>query len=152
MKEVLKYSNKTLIIKYGNYYIRFMGGQYVELPCDIKITKAEAEKIIRNPDALMDIFNAYKEQMVWSVESFIQMGLEEYLYNVENYSKEKINCMITKLNQYENIKYEMYECIMKEEFPVSGSVRICGKTAKDFSENATISVGRAYILLLESLE
>lgn len=38
MELVLAYNNRTLIRKYDKYYIRFIGGQYVELPCDILIT------------------------------------------------------------------------------------------------------------------
>ena len=148
MKEIVNYANKRLIIKYDNYYIRFIGGQYAELPCDIKITKQEAESIIDNHSLIDDVINDYRKKMIWSVSTFIQMGLEDFLER-ENHSKNDIEQIISSLNEFEEIKYEMYESIMNEEFPKCSLVQVNGKTAKDLSEENSVSIGESYLLLLE---
>ena len=72
MKEILKYFGLRLISKYEDFYIRFIGGQYTELPCDIKITKVEAEKIIDNPACIKDIFNKYRKIIPWNFYFFLK--------------------------------------------------------------------------------
>ena len=62
MKEILRHLNKKLISKYDKYYIRFIGGQYAEIPCDIKITNSEADNIIDNPEYILDVFNDYRKK------------------------------------------------------------------------------------------
>lgn len=152
MKEVLRCLNRQLIIKYDNYYIRFIGGQYSEIPCDVKITKAEAEKIVNNPDTIVQVLDDYKGRIPWTASTFIQSGIEDYLYYEENYSKEDIVLITNRLDRYKRIKNEMYQSIMFEEFPVSGLVQICGKTAKDLGKERNLHIGKAYLLLLELAE
>lgn len=151
MEEVLRCLGKCLIIKYDDYYIRFIGGQYTELPCDIKIKKYEAEKIISNPSHINEVFNEYRKRIPWTSDTFIQMGFEDYLKR-SNYSREEIDDIICRLNKFEDIKIEMYESIMLEKFPVCGLVQKQGKTAKDFSDERGTSIGESYLLLLELAE
>ena len=131
MRTILECLNKQLIRKYDKYYIRFMGGQYEELICDINITDAEADRIIDSPEIIVDVFNEYRKHMTWTGNTFIHMGLRDY-FIYENYPENDIDEIIKRLDKFENIKYEMYESIIREEFPKSESIRISGKTAKDF--------------------
>ena len=151
MREILKYSHKKLIKKYNDYYIRFMGGQYSSLPCDIKVTLKEANEIINNPQAIVEIFNVYRGKVQWTINSFIESGLVDYLSN-EEYPSEEIKDIIRRLDKCEEIKFEMYESIMIGEFPVSGLVQICGKTAKDITKENDLDIGKSYLLLLELKE
>jgi hypothetical protein len=139
------------IIKYDDYYIRFIGGQYTELPCDIKISKDEAEKIISNPSYINKIFNDYRKRIPWTSDTFIQIGFEDF-FKRSNYSKEETDDIICRLNKFNDIKIEMYESIMLEKFPVCGLVEKKGKTAKDFNEERGTSIGESYLLLLELAE
>ena len=151
MKEILNHLNKKLISKYDQYYIRFIGGQHAEIPCDIKITNSEADNIIDNPEYILDVFNDYRKKTPWSVNAFIKSGLEDYLYE-ENYSNSEVEQIIIRLNKFEEIKYEMYESVITEEFPVSGLVRVLGKTAKDIYEEKQLSIGDSYLELLKLAE
>ena len=152
MKEILESSNRLLIAKYDAYYIRFKGGQHAEIPCDLRITKEEAEKIMGKPDVLDHILNAYQKKMRWTAETFIQSGLEEYLFYEGKYTLREISLMMERLNRYARIKDEMYESIMYEAFPVNGAYRVGSKIAKDFFDENSPSVGLAYIKLLEYAE
>ena len=46
MEVIVKNSGLKLIKKYEKYYIRFIGGQYAEYPCDLLITDTLIKKII----------------------------------------------------------------------------------------------------------
>lgn len=151
MKEILNYLNKRLIFKYNKYYIRFIGGQYTEIPCDIKITNSEAESIIDNPEHIMNVFNEYRKKIPWSVNVFVKSGLEDYLYE-ENFSDSEVEQIIIRLNKFEDIKFEMYESVMTEVFPVSSLVQVLGKTARDIYEEKQLSIGESYLELLRLAE
>lgn len=151
MKEILNHLNKKLIIKYDKYYIRFIGGQYAEIPCDIKITNEEANSIIDDPAYILEVFNDYRKKIPWSVNVFVKSGLKDYL-SENNFSDSEIEQIIIRLNKFENIKFEMYESIITEEFPVSSLVRVFGKTARDIYEEKQLSIGQSYLELLKLAE
>lgn len=46
MKIIVNDSGIKLIKKYERYYLRFMGGQHEEYPCDLLITNREAASVI----------------------------------------------------------------------------------------------------------
>lgn len=151
MIEVLTCLGLRLIYKYEDYYIRFIGGQYSETLCDIKITQAEADEIIDNPSYIREIFNKYRKIIPWTVDSFIHMGLEDY-FERKKYSKKEIEKIINRLNEFKDIRNEMYESIIMEQFPVCSLVKKKGKTAKDISIEKGTSIGESYLLLLELAE
>ena len=70
----------------------------------------------------------------------------------ENYSNSEVEQIIIRLNKFEDIKFEMYESVITEEFPVSGLVRVLGKTAKDIYEEKQLSIGDSYLELLKLAE
>ena len=69
-----------------------------------------------------------------------------------NFSDSEIEQIIIRLNKFENIKFEMYESIITEEFPVSSLVRVFGKTARDIYEEKQLSIGQSYLELLKLAE
>lgn len=103
MKTITNYNNRYLIRKYDRYYIRFIGCQYVELPCDILITEEDAEKIIENQKLMDDIFKQYKKNITWTMDNFIQNGLKDFMIYDGNYTNVEADKLIALLNEYENI-------------------------------------------------
>ena len=152
MQEILDYANKKLIKKYDRYYIRFIGGQYVELPCDILIEEAEAKNITENPILIEHIFAEYKKKIKWTMNDFIKTGLKEYIIFTCEYSEEDTVSLINRLDKYEDIKYEMYEHGMSGKFPIYGAVKVMNKTAEMLCDEKQISSCEAYIMLLEMRE
>jgi len=73
-------------------------------------------------------------------------------FDRNNYSKDEANNIISRLNKFKDIKIEMYESIMLDEFPICSLVKKKGKTAKDFSVEKGTSIGESYLLLLELAE
>lgn len=149
MKEILKCNSKSLIRKYDKYYIRFIGGQYVELPCDIMITEEEGKKIIENPEEIDNVFKSHKKTSVWTMDNFINNGLKDFMLYEGNYTNEEVEKIIKLLNEHENIKYEMYESGMTNTFPVSGAVKIENYTAELIVKEKHISICEAYVALLK---
>ena len=60
MEEVIVYKGLKLIRKYEQYYIRFIGGQYEEYPCDLRITNKEALEIISDKEKIKAVRDDYK--------------------------------------------------------------------------------------------
>lgn len=148
METITNYNNRSLIRKYNRYYIRFIGGQYVELPCDILITTEEAENIIGNQKAMDEIFKLYKNNIAWTMDNFIQKGLKDFMIYDGNYTNEEADKLIAVLNEHENIKYEMYECGMTGEYPTNSAVKVGNVTAETIANEKHLSACKAYIALL----
>ena len=148
MKIIINYNNRSLIRKYDRYYIRFIGGQYVELPCDILITEEEANKIIENPKTMDEIFISYKNSVAWTMENFIQNGLKDFLIYDGNNTNEEADKLIEVLNEYENIKYEMYECGMTGRYPTNSAVKVGTVTAEMIANEKHLTACKAYTSLL----
>jgi hypothetical protein len=148
MENILNYNNRSLIRKYDNYYIRFIGGQYVELPCDVLITREEAEKIIENQKSMDDIFKQYKNNIAWTMDNFIKNGLKDFMIYEGNYTNEEADNLFAILNEHENIKYEMYECGMTGKFPENSAVKVGNVTAKMIATAENLSICESYVSLL----
>ena len=149
METITNYNNRSLIRKYDRYYIRFIGGQYVELPCDILITSEEAKNIIENQKLMDDIFKLYKKNIAWTIDYFIQKGLKDFMIYDGNYTNEEADKLIAVLNEHENIKYEMYECGMTGKYPTNSAVRVGNVTAETIANERNLSACKAYTSLLD---
>ena len=66
MEQVLEYKGLKLIKKYDRHYIRFIGGQIEEIPCDLSITNKEAMLIIAKPEEIKNVRDAYKKKVEWT--------------------------------------------------------------------------------------
>lgn len=79
MQEIVNYKGLTLIKKLGQYYIRFLGGQYEEILCDLLITDKEARTIISSPEKIKNVRDAYKSKVPWTKEYFTKSALQDAL-------------------------------------------------------------------------
>lgn len=60
MKIIVNDSGIKLIKKYERYYLRFMGGQHEEYPCDLLITNREAASVITDNTTMKVIMDVMK--------------------------------------------------------------------------------------------
>ena len=61
MELVLEYKGLSLIKKYDKYYIRFIGGQREEYPCDLAISNKEAMSVISSNEAIKNVRDLRQE-------------------------------------------------------------------------------------------
>lgn len=64
VEEIVKSKGLKLIKKYGLYYIRFIGGQHEEYPCDLLINDEEALSIISNNNEIKSSLNFIKRKLI----------------------------------------------------------------------------------------
>lgn len=150
MKELVAYNNLTLINKYDEYYIRFIGGQYTVLPCDVIIKRVEAEAIIKNPAEITNIINSYRRNIPWTMDAFIKRGLLDFINH--NASHKKSDDIYSELTKFEDIKYEVYEYAMTDEFPKNGAIKVNGYSAEILCEEKEMSPLNAYLWLVKFRE
>ena len=74
--------------------------------------------------------------------------LKDYLFYECNLNRKRIEKILQKLDQYEDIKLEFYETIIYENFPVSGAIEVCRYTAKKLNETTHLTVLGAYNYLI----
>ena len=117
MKIIVKNKNLKLIKKYGQYYIRFVGGQYEESPCDLHITNKEALEIIYGNMEIKTVRDTYKKQIKWTKDFFVDSGLKDYLFYTCCLNESTIKSVLRKLDKHKDIKMKFYETIMYQDFP-----------------------------------
>lgn len=115
MKTLAEYNGLTLIQKYGQYYIRFIGGQYEEISCDLHITNQEASTILAQRDALKIIRDMYMKQIRWTKDYFVTSALKDYLFYMCNLDEMTIENILNKLDAHQEIKMTLYQTIMYED-------------------------------------
>lgn len=115
MEILAEYKGLKLIQKYGQYYIRFMGGQYEETPCDLHITDQEASIILAQPDTLKTVRDTYKKRMCWTKDYFVDSALKDYLSYVCGLKDEVIKIVLKQFDTRKEIKMELYDLIMYKD-------------------------------------
>lgn len=148
MEIILKNNQLSLIKKYGHYYIRFIGGMMDEIPCDCEISKEEAELIMQNNNEISTVLGKYKKIILWTLQYFIQSGIEDYMRYEANMSEAHIEKNIEKLNRHEDIKVELYETIMYEAFPIQGAIEVQGYSAEELKNTTKLTTLGAYNYLI----
>ncbi len=152
MEEIVKSKGLKLIKKYGLYYIRFIGGEYEEYPCDLRISDEEALSIISNNNEIKSVLNFYKKKTDWNKDYFVNTAIKDYMTNENNMNKEQIKNTMEKLDNNKDIKMEFYETIMYEKFPQNSAITICNKTAESLYKANNINVLESYINLINLRE
>jgi hypothetical protein len=148
MEQILEYKGLSLIKKYDHYYIRFIGGQREEFPCDLAISNKEAMSIISSNELIKNIRDEYKKKVEWTSRYFIDSLLNDYMFYESNMSEKRIKANIDKLNRHEDIKFELYETIVYDKFPVAGALQVHGYTAESLNKTTHLSVLGAYNYLI----
>ncbi len=148
MEKILEYKGLTLIKKYEHYYIRFIGGQREEFPCDLAITNKEAMSIISSNELIKTIRDEYKKKVEWTSRYFVNSLLNDYMFYESNMSEKRIKANIDKLNRHEDIKFELYETIVYNKFPVAGAIQVHGYTAEKLNKSTHLSILGSYNYLI----
>lgn len=148
MEQVLVYKGLKLIKKYDHYYIRFIGGQREEIPCDLCISNKEAMAIVADPQEIKNVRDAYKKKVEWTQTYFIDSALKDYLFYECNMSEKRISLNLQKLNRHEDIKLELYETIIYGSFPKTGAIEVCSYTAEKLNGTTHLSILGAYNYLI----
>lgn len=115
METLAEYNGLKLIQKYGQYYIRFMGGQYEEMSCDLHITDQDASTILAQPDVLKKVRDAYKKLIRWKKDYFVDSALRDYLFHVCSLKDKTIEIILKQFDTRKEIKMELYELIIYKD-------------------------------------
>lgn len=148
MEIITSYKGTKLIKKYNQYYIRFMGGQYSDEPCDILISDNEAMSIVSNNEKIKRIRDEYKKRIPWTLEHFMDVAISDYMMNECNMSEKRITKGIEKLNRHTDVKLELYETLMYDSFPEKAAISVCGYTAKSLKDSTQLSILGVYNYLI----
>ena len=148
MEQILEYNGLKLIKKYDRYYIHFIGGIHMEIPCELLITNREAMDIISDNTQIKAVMNGYKSKIVWDLSYFIDSAIRDYMFYECNMSEKRIEKDMIKLNRHEDIKMEFYETIMYESFPVNSPIKVEDYTAQQLNETTHLTVMGVYNYLI----
>lgn len=151
MKIILHDEKYDVIYKYSNVYIRFIGGQMMPIPCDVKITEEENAELIKGKRKVEEILFEYRGKIPWTEEEFMRRAFEDYFAYVYNMNKDAIKEMISKLNSNKALKNEMYISIMNEKFPEKCWAKVKGFTAREYSQNLGTDINITYMKMIEML-
>lgn len=148
IEKILEHEGLSLIKKYDKYYIHFIGGQREEYPCDLAISNEEAMSVISSNENIKLIRDEYKNKVEWTSKYFIDSYLADYMSHECNMSKDRFQANIAKLNRHEDIKFELYETLIYEKFPITGAITVCGRTAESLKNTTHLSILGAYNFLI----
>ncbi len=152
MEVITEFHNKKLIKKYNNFYLRFIGGAYEEIPCDIKLSEDEYLSIRNSEEMIDSIFRDKKKEIPWNMDFFIDEGLKDYLSNEGGILLGDLQSYLSRLQMQEDIRFEMYETAMYETYPVASAIKVNGYSAEQISKSEGINACSAYLRLLEMRE
>lgn len=148
MEIIVDNTGLKLIKKHEKYYIRFIGGQYEEYPCDLLITDDEAENIISDNSKIRMIRDSYKRKMSWTLSTFVDTTIRDYMRSVCNMTEKRAEKNMEQFNRHNDIKMEFYEALMYEQFPINNPITVEGYTAKELHQNHHLSIFGAYNYLI----
>lgn len=148
METIVNDSGMKLIKKYERYYIRFMGGQHEEYPCDLLITNREAASVITDNTTMKVIMDKYKKEIPWTLSYFVEEAITNYMLYACGTTKKGIAKELERLNRHKDIKMEFYETIMYGDFPANNPITVEGYNAKQLNKNTHLSVIGAYNYLI----
>ena len=79
MNVLKEYKGYQLIERYDKTYIRFWGGREEDMPCEIPVSKADAERIISDASVIDELLSIAKTKIEWTDNSFYKIGITEYI-------------------------------------------------------------------------
>ena len=119
-----------------------------ETICEFQIADDEANEILVNKNKIIEIKNLYKKKISWTMKGFIDSGIHDYMQYECGMSEKRIEANIRQFDSHSDIKYEFYEYIMTEKFPVNSAVSEFGYTAEKLNNETYISILGAYNFLI----
>ena len=147
MKILTEYKGYQLLERYGNQYLRFWGGREEDMPCEIPVSAEEASEILENPVLIDECITKAKSKIVWTAESFYEIGIVEYLRHFVKMSDKRIEKNYDKFSRHIDIRNEFYQYVMNEAFPTT-QIEVAGYTAEQLEMNYPLSPLGAYNYLI----
>ena len=80
MEKLLNTQKYDVIKKFSHYYIRFIGGQMMPIPCDIKITDNEKDRILEGKTSIENVISDYMQIIPWTQTEFMRRGFEDFFH------------------------------------------------------------------------
>lgn len=140
-----------LIEKYDCYYIRFIGGSVMPIPCDIRIKETEKEDILHEQEDMDSVVNRYMKSIPWTENEFMRRGYIDFFVNECLMGKQESTRMLDILENDKALKMEMYVAIMTGVFPNKCWARINNKTAKDIANKKQLGLKDSYMEMVREL-
>ena len=79
MNVLKEYKGYQLIGRYDKTYIRFWGGREEDMPCEIPVSEADAERVVSEASVIDELLSTAKTQIEWTANSFYKIGITEYI-------------------------------------------------------------------------
>lgn len=148
MNVLKEYKGYQLIERYDKTYIRFWGGREEDMPCEIPVSKADAERIISDASVIDELLSFAKTQIEWTADSFYKIGITEYILQHTKFSQTRAEKSYEKIAQYADIRKEFYQYIMDDEVFTSNPIKVEGFTAQQLKDIYSFSPLGAYNYLI----
>lgn len=149
MEIILENSGLDLVKRYiDHYYIRFTGGMFETITCELPITNKEAQEILEDNSKILAILESYKNKVSWTKEHFIDTAILEYMKYKANYSITRQSIGMNKLDSQPDIKNEFYYALIENKFPDSSIITAEGYTAEQLYHEYKLSLLGAYNYLI----
>lgn len=148
MNVLKEYKGYQLIERYDKTYIRFWGGREEDMPCEIPISEADAERIVSEANVIDELLSIAKTQIEWTANSFYKIGITEYILHHMKLSQTRAEKSYEKIARYTDVRKEFYQFIMDGEVFPPNPIKVEGFTAHHLATNYSLSVLGAYNYLI----
>lgn len=149
MERITQYDRLELVKRYSShYYIRFEGGMFENIMCELPITDSEALSIMKNSSNIKTILEFYKKKVNWTKDYFVDTAILEYMKYKANYSITRQSIGMNKLDSQPEIKNEFYYSLINDKFPTESALEIEGYTAEKLYREFKLSILGAYNYLI----
>ena len=118
------------------------------MPCEIPVSKADAERIISDASVIDELLSIAKTKIEWTANSFYKIGITEYILHHMKLSQTRAEKSYEKIARYADIRKEFYQYIMDDEVFTSNPIKVEGFTAHHLATNYPLSALGAYNYLI----
>ena len=148
MNVLKEYKGYQLIGRYDKTYIRFWGGREEDMPCEIPVSEADAERVVSEASVIDELLSTAKTQIEWTANSFYKIGITEYILHHMKLSQTRAEKSYEKIARYADIRKEFYQFIMDDEVFPSNPIKVEGFSAHHLATNYPLSALGAYNYLI----
>ena len=148
---IVKTKKYDVIKKFSHYYIRFIGGQMMPIPCDIKITDNEKDRILEGKTSIENVISDYMQIIPWTQMEFMRRGFEDFFHYRFSMKSDEIEEIMAKLDLNKALKNEMYISIMNEKFPIKCWAKVEGMNAVQYSKKLGLNLDDTYMYMIRLL-
>ena len=105
MEKLLNTQKYDVIKKFSHYYIRFIGGQMMPIPCDIKITDNEKDRIWEGKTSIENVISDYMQIIPWTQTEFMRRGFEDFFHYRFSMKSDEIEEIMAKVEGMNAVEY-----------------------------------------------